>query len=104
VERSKQIKNGDPRYPEVVVGPLINKNQVDKSEDNINNAKEAGFDILLEGERVGNILTPTVIGNVDNDSSLARTELFSPIALIIYANSNNDVISHAHDTIFTLIS
>src|SRR5699024_12419694 len=53
VERSKQIKYGDPRDPEVVVGPLINKNQVDKSEDNINNAKEAGFDILLEGERVG---------------------------------------------------
>src|SRR5690625_2996927 len=43
VERSKQIKYGDPRDPEVVVGPLINKNQVDKSEDNINNAKEAGF-------------------------------------------------------------
>src|SRR5690625_1105059 len=104
VERSKQIKYGDPRDPEVVVGPLINKNQVDKSEDNINNAKEAGFDILLEGERVGNILTPTVIGNVDNDSSLAQTELFSPIALIIKANSNDDVIAKANDTEFGLSS
>src|SRR5690625_7928290 len=83
---------------------MSNKKQVDKSEDNINNAKEAGLDFFLEGERVGNILTPTVIGNVDNDSSLAQTELFSPIALIIKANSNNDVFVKPNDNEFFLSS
>src|SRR5690625_8037688 len=73
VERSKQFKYGDPRDPEVVVGPLINKNQVDKSDDNINNAKYAGFDILLDAELVDNNLTPTFIGINYNDHSLAHT-------------------------------
>src|SRR5699024_4529353 len=38
------------------------------------------------------------------DSSLAQTELFSPIALLIIANSNDDVIAKANDTEFGLSS
>ncbi|GAB4071931.1 aldehyde dehydrogenase family protein [Barrientosiimonas marina] len=104
VERSKNIKYGDPRDPDVVVGPLIDDNQMEKSLANISKAKEAGFDILLEGEQDGRVLTPTVIGNVDNDSELAQTEMFSPIALIIKADSDDDVIAKANDTAFGLSS
>src|SRR5690606_25184754 len=61
VERSKRLKYGDPRDPEVVIGPLINESQVQKALSYIDMAKKAGYDILLEGKRIGNILTPTVI-------------------------------------------
>lgn len=104
VARSKDVKYGDPRDPEVVVGPLIDDNQMEKSLANINKAKESGYDILLEGEQVGNILTPTVIGNVDNDSELAQTEMFSPIALVVKASSDDDVIAKANHTEFGLSS
>ncbi len=104
VARSKEIKHGDPRDSDVIVGPLINKKQLKKSEDNIQNAKDSGFDMLLEGDRVGNILTPTVIGNVDNKSDLAQTEMFSTIALIIKGSSDDDVIAKANDTEFGLSS
>ncbi len=77
---------------------------MEKSLANIQKAKESGFDILLEGEQVGNILTPTVIGNVDNDSELAQTEMFSPIALIVKAASDEDIIAKANDTEFGLSS
>lgn len=98
VARSKELKYGDPRDQDVVVGPLINEKQLKKSLGNIQKAKESGFDILLEGERVGNVLTPTVIGNVDNKGELAQSELFSPIALITKASSDNEVIEKANDT------
>ncbi|SFA94009.1 aldehyde dehydrogenase (NAD+) [Lentibacillus halodurans] len=104
VARSKDVKHGDPRDPDVVVGPLIDEKQMEKALANIQKAKEAGYDILLEGEQVGNILRPTVIGHVDNDSELAQTEMFSPIAMLIKASSDDDVIAKANDTEFGLSS
>lgn len=104
VARAKELKYGDPLDPEVIVGPLINKKQLEKSENNIQKAKDDGFDMLLEGKRVGNVLTPTVIGDVDNKSELAQTELFAPIALISKASSNDNVIAQANDTEFGLSS
>ena len=104
VKRANNLKSGDPLDPEVVVGPLINKKELEKSEANIQTAKDAGFDLLLEGKSIGNILTPTVIGNVANKSELAQTELFAPIALIIKASSDDDAIAKANDTEFGLSS
>lgn len=104
VERSKRLKYGDPRDPEVVIGPLINESQVQKALSYIDMAKKAGYDILLEGKRIGNILTPTVIGNVDNKGELAQTELFAPIALIIKGSSDDEIIEMANDTIYGLSS
>lgn len=104
VERSKKVTYGDPRDPETVVGPLINSKQMEKSLNNIQQAKDSGFDILLEGEQVGNVLTPTVIGNVENDSELAQTEMFSPIAMIIKASSDEDIIEKSNNTPYGLSS
>jgi len=83
---------------------LINEEQMDKSLNNIQKAKDAGYDILLEGKQIGNILTPTVIGNADNNSDLTQSEMFSPIALIVKASSDEDVIAKANDTEFGLSS
>lgn len=104
VARAKHLKYGDPLDPNVIVGPLINKEQMDKSLNNIQIAKEAGYDLLLEGEQVGNILTPTVIGNAANDSDLVQSEMFSPIALIVKGSSDEDIIAKANDTEFGLSS
>src|SRR5699024_3377240 len=98
VERSKQIPYGDPRDSNVIVGPLINRTQMDKALNHIKKAKDEGFDVLLEGKQIGNVLTPTVIGNVENDSDLAQTEMFSPIALIEKAATNDAIIEKANDT------
>lgn len=104
VTRSKALKYGDPRNQDVIIGPLINEEQMDKSLHNIQKAKDAGYDMLLEGKQVGNILTPTVIGSLENDSDLAQTEMFSPIALIVKAASDDEIISKANDTEFGLSS
>lgn len=104
VARSKELKHGDPRDPEVTVGPLINDQQMNKSLANIQKAKDAGYEMLLEGEQIGNVLTPTVIGNLDNDSELAQSEMFAPIALMIKAATNDEIIEKANDTEYGLSS
>lgn len=95
---AKQLPFGDPSDKSVVIGPLINRTQFEKAISFIEQAKQDGIEVLLEGERVGNILTPTVFGNVSPDSTLAHTELFSPIASIIKVSSDEEAIEVANGT------
>ena len=104
VARVKALPYGDPSDPRVVVGPLINERQIEKALGNIEKAKSSGIKMLTGGERDGNIIIPTVFVDVKNDSELAQTELFAPIASIIKASSNDEAIEFANDTIYGLSS
>lgn len=104
VERAKAIPYGNPLDPATVIGPLINERQIEKSLQYIEQAKQDGATIALEGRRVGNILTPFVFTNVKNSSKLAQTELFAPIATIIKAESDEEAIEFANDTEYGLSS
>ncbi|MDV2883710.1 aldehyde dehydrogenase family protein [Alkalihalophilus pseudofirmus] len=98
VDKVKSLPYGDTSNPKTVIGPLINKTQMDKAIRYIEEAKAEGATVALEGERVGNILTPFVFTNVDNSSKLAQSELFAPIASIIKASSDEEAIEIANDT------
>ncbi|MGX9135082.1 aldehyde dehydrogenase family protein [Rummeliibacillus sp. JY-2-4R] len=104
VAKVKNIPYGDPRDSKNIIGPLINEEQIKKGLENIEKAKAAGTEVLLQGERIGNIITPTIFGNVKNDSELAQTELFAPIAPIIKAESDDEAIAMANDTRYGLSS
>ncbi|WMT18380.1 aldehyde dehydrogenase family protein [Parageobacillus toebii] len=104
VERAKALPYGDPRDPKMIIGPLINEKQIEKALAIIEEAKKEGAKVALEGKRIGNILTPTVFVDVDNNSKLAQTELFSPIATIIKAESDDEAIAMANDTEYGLSS
>ncbi|WP_100407456.1 aldehyde dehydrogenase family protein [Bacillus solitudinis] len=103
-ERVKSLPYGDPMEPTTVIGPLINEIQVEKALSLIEDAKKDGAKIVLEGKREGNVLSPTIFVDVDNKSKLAQTELFSPIATIIKAESDDHAIEMANDTEFGLSS
>lgn len=104
VQKARNIPYGDPSDPKVIVGPLINEGQLVKAMTNIEKAKRAGNKLVLGGERIGNVIVPTVFIDVKNDSELAQTELFAPIATIIKAASNDEAIEFANDTIYGLSS
>ncbi|RFU60423.1 aldehyde dehydrogenase family protein [Peribacillus glennii] len=104
VERAKALPYGDPKNPDTVVGPLINERQLQKAQAVIEEAKKAGVKLALEGKREGNVLTPYVFVGVQNDSELAQTELFSPIAMIITADSDDEAIKMASETEYGLTS
>ena len=61
-------------------------------------------ELLLEGKREGNVLTPYIFGNVDADSKLAQTELFSPVVSFIKASSDEEAIQIANNTEYGLSS
>lgn len=98
VERAKELKYGDPKDPSTNIGPLVNHKQMEKALNSIEEAKRAGFEVALEGKRVGNILTPYIFTGVDNKSKFAQTELFGPIATVIKAETDEEAIAMANDT------
>ena len=104
VKRAQELKYGDPLDKETVVGPIINQQQLDKIKTIIQDAKDAGTTVALDGQQVGNVLTPTVFKDVDNQSELAQEEIFGPVATIIKADSDEDAIAKANDTEYGLSS
>ncbi|MGG7618417.1 aldehyde dehydrogenase family protein [Bacillus coreaensis] len=104
VARAKELPYGNPSDPQTIIGPLINEHQITKALQYIEEAKQEGATVALEGKRVGNVLTPYVFTNVKNSSKLAQTELFAPIASIINAKTDNEAIEIANDTAYGLSS
>src|SRR5699024_5617976 len=88
-------------YTTLFRSPIINKDQLEKTKKFIEMAKESG-EMVLEGEVTGNFVTPFIFKDIKNDSEIAQTELFSPIGLVIKANSNDEAIKLANDTDYGL--
>lgn len=102
VEKAQSLKFGNPLERENVIGPIINESQINKIKSIIESAKNKETPLALEGKQIGNILTPTIFTDVDNDSELAQTEIFGPIASIIQAHSDEDAIEKANRTEYGL--
>lgn len=104
VEHAKTLPYGNPQDPTTIVGPLINQVQLNKALQKVETLKAMGADLLLEGQLIGNVLTPYVFGNVDNASDVAQNELFAPIAIFIKASSDEHAIELANTTEYGLSS
>ena len=89
---------GDPFSPETALGPIINAhhcNRIASFVDGIDHGR-----ITLHGERRdlggGFFLSPTVVADVDPDSSLAQEEIFGPVLAIIPFDTDEDAIRIAN--------
>ncbi|KIL45295.1 aldehyde dehydrogenase family protein [Jeotgalibacillus soli] len=104
VAQVKGLKVGDPKNPETNIGPVINERQADKIVGFIEQAKKDGLTVALEGKREGNVIHPYVFTDVPNNSTLAQTEIFGPVAQIIPAESDEEAIEFANATQYGLSS
>src|SRR5699024_3524537 len=104
VTKAKGLQVGDPKNPETVVGPIINKAQADKIMGLAEEAKKDGLRVALDGGRNGNVMSPIVFADVANDCKLAQSEIISPIATIIQAKSDDEALAFANDTEYGLSS
>jgi acyl-CoA reductase-like NAD-dependent aldehyde dehydrogenase len=82
VEASRKVKCGDPRDPEVLIGPMVNRAAADRLESWIAEAKARGAEVLLDGPRRGNVLPPTILARVPADAKVSCEEAFGPVVTI----------------------
>lgn len=105
--RFAAVRVGDPFDPESQMGPLAMRRQRDRIEQIMAKGREEGATLAAGGSRPAHLnrgffIEPTVFGNVDNHSILAREELFGPVLSVIPASDEADAIRIANDTVYGL--
>jgi aldehyde dehydrogenase (NAD+) len=102
-----QVKVGDPFDPQTQMGPLAMDRQRDRVEGYIAKGIAEGATLATGGGRPkdlerGYYIEPTVFGNVDNQSTIAREEIFGPVLSVIAADNEDHAVTLANDTIYGL--
>lgn len=100
------LKVGDPYDPETYLGPTAGKRHLDKVMSYIDKGKSEGV-LAVGGGRPKNLergfyVEPTLFVDVDNSATIAREEIFGPVACVITYETLDDAIAIANDTIYGL--
>ncbi|MBN1629071.1 MAG: aldehyde dehydrogenase [Thermoleophilia bacterium] len=107
VGQVEQIVVGDPGDKKTTMGPMANKQQMQRVEQLIESALSEGARIALGGKRIGDkgyFLQPTVVVDVTHDMTIAREEIFGPAAAILRFSSEEEVIDLANDSEYGLVA
>lgn len=106
VEQFKQkvesLKVGDPSEKDTAVGPLINRDAVERIQEDLQKTLDQGAEVLTGGEADGNVLQPTVLTGVTNDMPIANNEVFGPVASVIKVSSEEEAITVANGSPYGL--
>ena len=106
-ERAEAVKVGNGMDDGVQMGPLIADRRLEVMDDFVNDAKNAGANIITGGERMGNqgyFYAPTVISDVPDTAKIMTDEPFGPLAPITNFKSMDDVLERANSLPFGLAS
>ena len=99
---------GDPLDPATVVGPVVSEEAMTRILGVCDRARADGATLLVGGERLGGELAdgwfvaPTVFGDVDHDSHLARHEVFGPVQAVLRFSTEAEVLAKANDSPYGL--
>lgn len=107
-ELCAQIKVGDPKDPETVMGPIANARQFDKVRRMIRQGLEEGAHLvcggpdLPDGLERGYFVRPTVFSRVTDSMSIMREEIFGPVLSMRGYRDIDDAVAGANDCIYGL--
>ncbi|WP_252314944.1 aldehyde dehydrogenase family protein [Sinobaca sp. H24] len=96
IAKTKSLQAGDPSDQKTIIGPLINKDQLDRIQKDLDESVKQGAHIALDGKTNGNLLEPVVLTGVTNDMPIAENEIFGPVAPIIKVSSEQEAIDIAN--------
>ena len=109
VERSQQIKIGDPLDFATRMGPLVSEEQQRKVERYVEIGKKEGAHLRCGGGQPkdpalakGFYFEPTVFTEVDNKMQIAQEEIFGPVASILKFHDEDDAVRIGNDVIYGL--
>jgi len=102
------LELGDPANSNTTMGPVANESQYDKIQVLIQKGIDEGADLVCggtgkpEGLDTGYYVKPTVFGNVRNDMTISREEIFGPVLAILPYETEEEAIALANDTEYGL--
>ena len=107
-EAADEVVVGDPRDTATTMGPLVSKLQFDKVQRLIQAGIDEGATLVCGGVgrpvgvNRGWFVRPTIFGDVTNDMTIAREEIFGPVLAILPYDTMDDAVRMANDTPYGL--
>jgi aldehyde dehydrogenase (NAD+) len=101
-------KVGDPQQAGTMLGPVVSEAQFKKIQGLIEAGIKDGATLVTggtgrpEGLDKGYFVRPTIFGNVTNDMTIAREEIFGPVLSILPYKTEEEAIAIANDTVYGL--
>ncbi|NCG67536.1 succinate-semialdehyde dehydrogenase [Bacillus coagulans] len=102
-EKVKALRVGDGLVEGTDIGPLIDRNAVEKVEHHVKDAVEKGATVETGGSaKDGLFFEPTVISNVTDEMICMKEETFGPLAPVTKFTDIDEAIRRANDSIYGL--
>lgn len=102
-EKVKALRVGDGLAEGTDIGPLIDRNAVEKVEHHVKDAVEKGATVETGGSaKDGLFFEPTVISNVTDEMICMKEETFGPLAPVTKFTDIDEAIRRANDSIYGL--
>jgi len=107
VEGYRALTVGDPMDPATMIGPLVAERQRTRVEGYIESGMDQGAKVAIGGGRPSGIdrgwfVEPTIFVEADNSMTIAREEIFGPVAVVIPYDDVEDAVAIANDSEFGL--
>jgi len=106
-ELARNVKVGDPRDPDVGMGPLISGGHLDRVEEFVRRAQADGAKVVAGGRRPegtgkGFFFEPTILTDAGPESYIAQEEVFGPVLTVLRYSGDDEAVSIANDSAYGL--
>ncbi|MFA9613831.1 MAG: aldehyde dehydrogenase family protein [Deltaproteobacteria bacterium] len=98
----ESIVTGNPLEEQTQMGPMIRESDAIRVEGWINEALSSGARLITGGSRHGNLVSPTVVADVDAKQRISCDELFGPAVAVTRFNDIDQAIALANDSKYGL--
>jgi aldehyde dehydrogenase (NAD+) len=106
--RAAKMRPADPLDPKTRLGAIISQEQMQTVLRYIEAGKKDGAKLVAGGNRVnvdggkGFFIEPTIFGDVTNDMTIAREEIFGPVLSVLSFDDIDEVIEQANNNPYGL--
>ncbi|RAL21053.1 aldehyde dehydrogenase family protein [Thermoflavimicrobium daqui] len=102
VERTKRLKIGSPLDEDTMITALINQKAAHRIHAWIEEAVQAGAELVYGGTLEGNVLVPAILTQVPHHSKLIQQEVFGPVVNVLPYDHLDEVIGWVNDSRYGL--
>jgi len=108
VARASKMRPADPLDPKTRLGAIVSQDQMQTVLGYIEAGKKDGAKLVAGGNRVavdgskGFFIEPTIFGDVKNEMTIAREEIFGPVLSVLNFDDFDEVIEQANNNPYGL--
>ncbi|MFN2587843.1 MAG: aldehyde dehydrogenase family protein [Actinomycetota bacterium] len=102
VRAVSKLKTGDPLDPETEVGPLIDHDALERVTAWVDEAVQAGAEVLVGGKREDPFYAPTVLARTRPDMKVRCEEVFGPVTTVSTYGDFEEAIAEVNESKYGL--